>query len=78
MPEIIKFDSANLHEYFRKHYAIRNEAHLTDREGRRQIADGLPCLLLFHVLFQHPIRSQTVEQGAVKIYAQNCLQAPAE
>ena len=25
-------------------------------------ADGLLCLLLIHVLFQHPIRSQTVDQ----------------
>ena len=63
--KICKFHSnfrANLHEYFRKHYAIRHEAHLTDREGHRQIADGLLNLLLFHVLFQHLIRSQTVDQ----------------
>lgn len=36
MPEIIKFDSANLHEYFWKHYTIRHEPRLTDREGHRQ------------------------------------------
>ena len=31
-------------------------------EGHRLFADGLLCLLLIHVLFQHPIRSQTVDQ----------------
>ena len=31
-------------------------------EDHRLFADGLLCLLLIHVLFQHPIRSQTVDQ----------------
>ena len=53
---------ANLHEYFCKHYTMRHEPCLTDKGGHRQIADGLLCLLLIHVLFQHPIRSQTVDQ----------------
>lgn len=53
---------ANLHEYFCKHYTMRHEPCLTDKGGHRQIADGLLCSVRFHVLFQHPIRSQTVEQ----------------
>ena len=63
--KICKFHSnfrANLHEYFWKHYTIRHETRLTDRDGHRQIADGLLNLLLFHILLQHLIRSQTVEQ----------------
>lgn len=32
------------------------------REGHRLFADGLLCLLLFHIFLKHPIRSQTVEQ----------------
>lgn len=52
----------NLCEYFWKHYAMRQEPCLTDKGGHRQIADGLLCSVRFHVLFQHPIRSQTVEQ----------------
>ena len=35
-------------------------------EGHRLFADGLLCLLLIHVLFQHPIRSQTVDQHLLK------------
>lgn len=63
--KICKFHSnfrANLHEYFWKHYVIRHEPRLTDRDGHRLLADGLLCSVRFHVLFQHPIRSQTVEQ----------------
>lgn len=63
--KICKFHSnfrANLHEYFCEHYPIRHETRLTDREGHRLLADGLLYLLLFHVLFQHLIRSQTVDQ----------------
>ena len=52
---------ADLHEYFWKHYTIRHEPHLTQQEGHRQIADGLLCSVRFHVLFQHLIRSQTVD-----------------
>lgn len=32
------------------------------REGHRQIADGLLCLLLFHIFLKHLIRSQTIDQ----------------
>lgn len=53
---------ANLHEYFCKHYTMRHEPCLTDKGGHRQIADGLLCSVRFHVLFQHPIRSQTIDQ----------------
>ena len=63
--KICKFHSnfrANLHEYFWKHYTIRHETRLTDREGHRLFADGLLNLLLIHVLLQHPICSQTVDQ----------------
>ena len=63
--KICKFHSnfrANLHEYFWKHYTIRHEPRLTDREGHRLLADGLLCSVCFHVLFQHLIRSQTVDQ----------------
>ena len=35
-------------------------------EDHRLFADGLLCLLLIHVLFQHPIRSQTVDQHLLK------------
>lgn len=31
------------------------------REGHRQIADGLLCLLLFHIFLKHLIRSQTID-----------------
>lgn len=41
---------------------MRHEPCLTDKGGHRQIADGLLCSVRFHVLFQHPIHSQTVEQ----------------
>ena len=41
---------------------MRHKPCLTDRGGHRQIADGLLCSVRFHVLFQHLIRSQTVEQ----------------
>ena len=44
--KICKFHSnfrANLHEYFWKHYVIRHEPRLTDREGHRLLADGLLC-----------------------------------
>ena len=63
--KICKFHSnfrANLHEYFWKHYTIRHEPRLTDREGHRQIADGRPRLGRFYLLLQHLIRSQTVDQ----------------
>ena len=32
------------------------------REGHRQFADGLLCLLLFHIFLKHLIRSQTIDQ----------------
>ena len=32
------------------------------REGHRLFADGLLCLLLFHIFLKHLIRSQTVDQ----------------
>lgn len=41
---------------------MRHKPCLTDKGGHRQIADGLLCSVRFHVLFQHPIRSQTVDQ----------------
>ena len=32
------------------------------REGHRLFADGLLCLLLFHIFLKHLIRSQTIDQ----------------